>query len=301
MPFFETTGGAALIQGILGGASGVAGGIGAGKRQKRQHAHQKQMAEYAFNKQREMWQEANQYNHPVEMMKRMKEAGMNPHSSGGLSSVQAAVGQLPQYQTPELDFGAPSPLEAGLSGLAGAAGPAIGSYIGLRKDARSQEKQSREVKLLELEAQYKGSELNVQRNVTEPELLLQFAQRKQEYTKYVRYSTVLDEDGFGKITRTHRSESQSLYQLGRKQQRDVQGYEAEMNRYNVEIKRLISQGKILQNEYDDYVNAVTVRKGIDPRESPAFRRINKAMLEAGIDPKSWIYALVNVGASYFIK
>lgn len=75
--------------------------------------HQKQMAEYQYSKDLEMWERANRYNEPTQQMQRLRDAGLNPamiYGSGGAKTTAAS--QLPKYQAPRPDYSArQSPLE----------------------------------------------------------------------------------------------------------------------------------------------------------------------------------------------
>lgn len=66
----------------------------------------KQMAEYQYSKDLEMWNRQNAYNHPSEQMARYKEAGLNPalmYGSGGSASAGSAT-EMPQYNAPTFDW-----------------------------------------------------------------------------------------------------------------------------------------------------------------------------------------------------
>lgn len=67
----------------------------------RQNVYNREMAEYQYNKDLEMWNRANEYNLPGNQMARLKEAGLNPNLIYGGAPSNAAVGQLPKYNAPE--------------------------------------------------------------------------------------------------------------------------------------------------------------------------------------------------------
>jgi hypothetical protein len=73
-----------------------------GGRNKKAREYGREMAEYSFNKNVEMWNMQNEYNSPSAQIKRYRDAGLNPRlmygDGGGASSGQAT--QLPKYQTP---------------------------------------------------------------------------------------------------------------------------------------------------------------------------------------------------------
>lgn len=66
-----------------------------------------ELAQYQFDKNKEMWDLQNQYNSPASQRQRMEEAGFNPNymAGGGASSTGNASGGLPQYnvQAPTVD------------------------------------------------------------------------------------------------------------------------------------------------------------------------------------------------------
>ena len=65
----------------------------------------KQMAEYQYSKDLEMWNLANKYNSPEMQMERYKEAGLNPNLiyGSGASAGQTAT-SLPKYNAPTLQY-----------------------------------------------------------------------------------------------------------------------------------------------------------------------------------------------------
>lgn len=100
---------------LQGGGSDLAGSlvnsvfnIGAAKRQRK---FQREMADYAYTKDLEMWQRANEYNAPAAQMERLKEAGLNPNMVyGSGSAVGNTSTQTPKYQkydTPTAAFQLP--------------------------------------------------------------------------------------------------------------------------------------------------------------------------------------------------
>lgn len=79
-------------------------------------AANKQMAEYAYSKNLEMWNRQNLYNSPAQQMQRFKEAGLNPVMMYGKGT--GAAGQattLPQYQAPRQEYNYRSPVNIATS------------------------------------------------------------------------------------------------------------------------------------------------------------------------------------------
>lgn len=71
-------------------------------------------AKKAHKRNVKMWKKANRYNHPVQQMARLKEAGLNPNLIYGTSPT-SAVGQAgppPQKKAPTADFKIGDPLQA---------------------------------------------------------------------------------------------------------------------------------------------------------------------------------------------
>ena len=69
----------------------------------------KELAQYTFDKNLEMWKMQNQYNAPGAQMQRLQEAGLNPHLMYGKGTVGNAQG-MPQmqqspYVAPRMDYG----------------------------------------------------------------------------------------------------------------------------------------------------------------------------------------------------
>lgn len=86
--------------------SGILGNSAAKRRDKRQAKYDMKLAEYGYNKDHEMWSEANEYNKPIEQMNRLKEAGLNPHLVYGSGSATGNTSQAstPKYQNPGTQF-----------------------------------------------------------------------------------------------------------------------------------------------------------------------------------------------------
>lgn len=64
----------------------------------------KEMAEYAYSKDLEMWHKQNEYNTPELQMERIAKAGLNPNMVYGTGTVTGNTsGQMPKYQAPRQD------------------------------------------------------------------------------------------------------------------------------------------------------------------------------------------------------
>lgn len=95
---------------ILGGALGIGQSIAQfqthNKQNRLQREHERALADFAYNKDLEMWNRANKYNTPLMQMKRFKEAGLNPNMIYGSKSgiTGNTVAQMPKYSPPRQNF-----------------------------------------------------------------------------------------------------------------------------------------------------------------------------------------------------
>lgn len=69
--------------------------------QREQNTANMELSKYQFDRQKEMYNEANLYNSPASQMERFKTAGLNPNLIYGQGSSGNAPNQLPQYRAPE--------------------------------------------------------------------------------------------------------------------------------------------------------------------------------------------------------
>ena len=60
------------------------------------------LAEYQFEKNKEMWNAQNEYNHPLEQMNRLKDAGLNPNLVYGHGAVGNTSSPAPKYEAPSM-------------------------------------------------------------------------------------------------------------------------------------------------------------------------------------------------------
>lgn len=68
----------------------------------------KRLSEQEFQRNVDMWMMQNQYNLPSNQMKRLEDAGLNPHLVYGTGTVTGnTIGNAPQYRRPEIDFRPP--------------------------------------------------------------------------------------------------------------------------------------------------------------------------------------------------
>lgn len=71
---------------------------------RRQLKYQKQMADYEYDKNMQMWNTQNAYNAPSAQMDRLKAAGLNPNMVYGTGAVANSASQIPQYQSQRVDY-----------------------------------------------------------------------------------------------------------------------------------------------------------------------------------------------------
>lgn len=107
-----------IIDGIIGGAASLASSGIQAKTAKyntdRTIAANRQMAEYEFSKNLEMWNKGNEYNSPAAQMERLKEAGLNPNLVYGSGSVSGnSSGSLPEYNAPTAQYNYKPPVDWG--------------------------------------------------------------------------------------------------------------------------------------------------------------------------------------------
>jgi len=107
-----------LIGGIIGGASNIVSGSIQAKTARynteRTIQANKQLSEYAYSKDLEMWNKGNEYNSPAAQMERLKAAGLNPNLVYGSGSVAGnASGSLPLYNAPTVKYDYKPPVDWG--------------------------------------------------------------------------------------------------------------------------------------------------------------------------------------------
>lgn len=79
----------------------------------------KELAEYGYSKDLEMWNRSNEYNAPGAQMDRLRQAGLNPNLVYGSGAVGNSSGQLPKYSAPTADFSRVPPIGMGIPAMLG--------------------------------------------------------------------------------------------------------------------------------------------------------------------------------------
>lgn len=64
----------------------------------------RELAEYQYSKDLEMWNKGNTYNSPVAQMERLKNAGLNPNLIYGSGGATTQASQLPKYNAPTMSY-----------------------------------------------------------------------------------------------------------------------------------------------------------------------------------------------------
>lgn len=67
----------------------------------------KEMAEYQYSKDLEMWNRGNEYNTPAAQMLRLKQGGLNPNLVYGHGATGNMATQLPKYSAPTVEYKTP--------------------------------------------------------------------------------------------------------------------------------------------------------------------------------------------------
>lgn len=90
---------------VIGGVvQGVSDAIQSRRNTDRTIKAQRDLAEYQFSKDLEMWNRGNVYNSPSAQMERIKSAGLNPNLVYGTGVAGNSSGQLPKYQAPQVSY-----------------------------------------------------------------------------------------------------------------------------------------------------------------------------------------------------
>lgn len=105
---------------ILGGLAALGSGIAqsqinakvARENTDKTIAANREMAQYQYSKDLEMWNKGNMYNAPMAQMERLKKAGLNPNLVYGSGSAAGnSAGQLPKYNAPTASYNYQPPVD----------------------------------------------------------------------------------------------------------------------------------------------------------------------------------------------
>ncbi|AXH77398.1 MAG: DNA pilot protein [Microviridae sp.] len=132
----------ALIQGGAEVAQGVGNAIFAKRQANIELEKNKELANFQYSKDLEMWNKGNEYNSPKEQMARLRAAGLNPNLVYGSGTVGNATGALPKYQAPRADFSrVPNPINIPQMGLI------LGQFLDLEKTRANTEQIKEQINL----------------------------------------------------------------------------------------------------------------------------------------------------------
>lgn len=241
---------------------GLLGNIGAKRRQRRQHKYNMQMAQYQYDRQYQMWDEAwNReiaYNDPSAQMQRYKDAGVNPHlayaNGGGVNTAQ--TGALPQYETQSLEM-APSHIESlDLGGL-------MSKYLQNQMMFKNLRKQEAETKQQEIQAQLMGVNLKDQLKAKHWEAQDDYDSAKGEHL----FKHGVRDNAF----KFNNGTKMTLYQESLRADQEAKLLNNELSRIEYLIKvaqeeNLLTEGEILgikkslANAQFDFVNGESFKK-----------------------------------------
>lgn len=114
MGFFKNLIGGGLISGVGSAIGSVVGARQSRKNVQDQIRADRELAQYQYSQDLEMWKRANKYNEPSQQMQRLRDAGLNPNLVYGSGKVAGnAATQTPKYQSVKTDFSQRrNPLEA---------------------------------------------------------------------------------------------------------------------------------------------------------------------------------------------
>lgn len=97
--------GAAIVSGVASLGNSIINSIQSKKNTERTIAANKQLSEYQYSKDVEMWNKANAYNSPEEQMKRLSAAGLNPNLAYGSGAVAGNTStSTPKYEKPTVEY-----------------------------------------------------------------------------------------------------------------------------------------------------------------------------------------------------
>lgn len=99
----------AIGQGVTSIGNGFMGWLGNMYQAKKQREANKDMAEYAYSKDLEMWEKLNAYNTPAMQMQRYEDAGLNKNLIYSQGQPGQAASSMPKYNAPSQPVANPIP------------------------------------------------------------------------------------------------------------------------------------------------------------------------------------------------
>lgn len=252
--------GSGLLTGLVDLGSQIFGNRGERRAQERTIKANKEMAEYQYSKDLEMWNRQNQYNTPEAQMQRLEGAGLNKNMVYGQGSVAGNTsGQMPKYQAPTVEYQAPK-LD-------------LGSTMGIYYDLEQQRAQTKQI-----EANTKNTEQRTLNELIKNSILTgnvrdqnqKWGQREQLFTHNLEFAK-------GKITA---------------QQQEIRNKIASERESNQRTSNLYTQGQNLLKEgrYLEY-KAKMADKGININDPVIYRQLLHYLDDLGINIDTWIGSL----------
>lgn len=226
--------------------------MGAARQERRSR---RELAQFEYEKNLEMWNRQNEYNRPDAQMQRLKDAGLNPNLVYGSQSVTGnTVGQAPQYNAPTLRYKGVEPSD--LQGI-------ISQY------------QDVELKIAQ------QNNIQAQTEITQQRTLNEAIQNDI-------LSTAAQKAGVD-LEKSEKLLPHSLDIQKSKAQQERQ--KIKINNKDLSIKELVKQEKQADVLFKKHRNELA-KHGIYQSDNAGFRLMIKAANAAGINPQKIIRELV---------
>ncbi|AZL83021.1 DNA pilot protein [Apis mellifera associated microvirus 36] len=222
-------------------------------------AANRQLAEYTYQKDLEMWNRQNAYNNPAAQMERLKAAGLNPNLVYGSGSAAGnTTGNLPRYNAPNVDYSSrQAPID-------------IPSVIGMYQDFQLKQAQIENVKA--------NTDMALERTLTEPIRRQLEAERGYEKSFMNRYHLETREGYKTGIISNQAQASNLLVELNRQRiaQMIAETRNKEAAGSNIAADTLFKQ---YRNQW--------MKMGITTSDNIGFRFLSRMLNEMGINPTTW--------------
>ncbi len=254
------------ISSLIGAGVSVYNTIEAKKAAERQNRANRELAEYQYSKQLEMWNMQNEYNSPMSQMQRYKDGGLNPNLIYGNGSSSAGnSAQLPQYSAPQMqsEF-------APISGIQG--------VLGMYQDFRMKQAQ-----IDNTNAQTKNTEARTASEALRPSLLgVQTESQKFDLdTKDMLrpYQAQTKEQMMLQSKAKTQQEWQRIRLMSQQEQQNVlqQTYLGKLTTKADLQNELTASQTIFQRYKNDWMKA-----GVTSSDNPLLRLFTRQLSEAGI-------------------
>lgn len=258
----------AIAAGLIAGGATLGGaGINfaqANRNTKRTIKANKELAEYAYDRDLEMWERNNAYNAPAAQMQRLKDANLNPHLVYGNGSVVGnTAGNVPRYNPPRVDYDIPAPVN-----LEAATMNSISAY---------QDVTMRQAQIDNIRAQTKQTEVDAAVKALNERYLADTLETRVHREPYIT----------GKISTEAQKGAEELYYL--RGTRDTRIKAAELD--------VIQKG--LQNEFQTYKNKWE-KYGITGKDAMWIKAAVSMLDALGMDYTWMVKELQQLGLSWVL-